>query len=93
MMGRLARAALAVALLAAPASAQDWTSPRRGDGATRSWEKSSPEAQTRPGAQKQVYSEAESKRIGDDARRKAEERQAGWDRKMKAVSGSICRGC
>jgi hypothetical protein len=30
---------------------------------------------------------------GAKARREAEVRQRTWDRKMKAVSGSICQGC
>jgi hypothetical protein len=90
-------ALLATAILAAiptaAAWAQDWTAPRDRDAATRAWERPRPEAPAKPAAAKRVYSEAESQRIGAEARRKAEERQAGWDRKMKDVSGSICRGC
>jgi hypothetical protein len=92
---------LAATLLAAgataSASAQDWTSPRKGDAATRAWERSKPEtqvqAQAKPGGAKRVYTEAESNKLGAEARRQAEARQEGWDRKMKAVSGSICAGC
>ena len=94
-MRRLARAAIAFAVLTAPgaAASQDWTSPRKGDAATRAWERSKPERQAKPGAPKRVYTEDESNKLGAEARRKAEARQEGWDRKMKAVSGSICRGC
>jgi hypothetical protein len=35
----------------------------------------------------------ESKRLGDEAQRRAEVRQHIWDRKMKAVGSSICTGC
>lgn len=35
----------------------------------------------------------EAQKLGDDARRVATARQKAWDRKMKAVSGSICDGC
>jgi hypothetical protein len=35
----------------------------------------------------------ESKRLGDEAQRAAEARQAIWDRKMRSISGSICTGC
>ena len=31
--------------------------------------------------------------LGAKAERAAEARQRGWDRKMKAVGGRICRGC
>jgi hypothetical protein len=92
-MSRLARTALALALLSAPAAAQDWTAPRKGDAATRAWEKSKPERQAKPDPARRVYTEEESNKLGAEARRKAEARQEGWDRKMKAVSGSICRGC
>jgi hypothetical protein len=83
---------------AAAAAPQDWTSPRKGDAATRAWERTKAEPGDRPKAQKasapkQVHSEEESNRIGAEARRQAEARQRGWDAKMKAVSGSICRGC
>ena len=40
-----------------------------------------------------TYTAAESKVLGDNARRLAEERQATWDRKMRAATGSICTGC
>jgi hypothetical protein len=81
------------------AAAPDWTSPRAGDGATRSWERTKPkpgarsEAPAKPGAPKQTYTHEESTKIGAEVQRLAEERQRGWDRKMKAVSGSICSGC
>ncbi len=39
------------------------------------------------------YTAEESKRLGDEAQRLAEARQVIWDRKMKAISGSICTGC
>ena len=40
-----------------------------------------------------TYTAEESKTLGDDARRRAEVQQRVWDRKMKAVSTSICTGC
>lgn len=48
-----------------------------------------PEAVT----ERRPYTAEESKRLGDEAQRLAEARQVIWDRKMKAVSGSICTGC
>ena len=81
------------------AAAQDWTTPRAGDGAMRAWERTKAEpgaraeAQAKPGAPKRSYTHEESTRIGAEVQRKAEERQRGWDAKMKAVSGSICSGC
>ena len=41
----------------------------------------------------QTYTAEESKRLGDEAQRRAEVQQHIWDRKMKAVSTSICTGC
>ena len=40
-----------------------------------------------------TYTAEESKTLGDEARRLAEAQQHVWDRKMKAVSTSICTGC
>jgi hypothetical protein len=40
-----------------------------------------------------TYTAEESKRLGDEARRRAEVQQDIWDRKMKAVGSSICTGC
>jgi hypothetical protein len=40
-----------------------------------------------------TYTAEESKKLGDEARRLAEAQQRVWDRKMKAVSTSICTGC
>lgn len=34
-----------------------------------------------------------SKRLADKAQRVADEQQRQWDKKMKAISGSICTGC
>jgi len=39
------------------------------------------------------YTAEESKMLGDEARHRAEAQQHIWDRKMKAVSSSICTGC
>ena len=44
-------------------------------------------------AEKRTYTDDESSRMGAEVQRRAEERQRGWDRKMKALSGSICKGC
>jgi hypothetical protein len=44
-------------------------------------------------AERRTYTTEESKKLGDEAQDLAEARQRIWDRKMKAVSGSICRGC
>ncbi|GEO98110.1 hypothetical protein [Methylobacterium haplocladii] len=53
-------------------------------------------ANAKPATQPAV-SEAEKlkaiKTQGDKAQRSNEARQRLWDRKMKAVSGSICNGC
>jgi hypothetical protein len=76
---------------AAGAFAQDWTSPRAGDRATRAWER--PGGEAKAAAPKRTYSHEESTRMGAEVQRQAEARQRGWERKMKAVSGSICRGC
>jgi hypothetical protein len=82
---------------AASAAAQDWTSPRARDAAARAWERPRTDPPAGPrekaGAQKRTYTHAESTRIGAEVRRQAEARERGWDRKMKAVSGSICAGC
>ena len=43
--------------------------------------------------ERRTYTAEESKRLGDEARRLAEVQQHIWDRKMKAVSSSICTGC
>lgn len=84
---------LAGAVGAASASARDRTSPRAADQATRAWERSSGETRTQAAAPKPTYSYEESARMGAEVQRRAEVRQRGWDRKMKAVSGSICTGC
>ena len=44
-------------------------------------------------AERRAYTTEESKKLGDEAQRVAETQQRIWDRKMKDVSGSICRGC
>ena len=44
-------------------------------------------------AERRAYTTEESKKLGDEAQDLAEARQRIWDRKMKDVSGSICRGC
>ena len=99
-----ARFATAVTLIssawiaaAVPASAQDWTSPQVRDASARAWERPQSEApagaRVKAGTQKRSYTQAESMRMGTEARRRAEARERGWDRKMKAVSGSICSGC
>jgi len=43
--------------------------------------------------ERRTYSAEESKRLGDEAQHLAEVQQHIWDRKMKAVSSSICTGC
>ena len=43
--------------------------------------------------ERRTYTAEESKKLGDEARRLAEVQQHIWDRKMKAVSASICTGC
>jgi len=43
--------------------------------------------------ERRTYTAEESKKLGDEARRLAEAQQHIWDRKMKAVSTSICTGC
>jgi len=43
--------------------------------------------------QRRTYTAEESKKLGDEARRLAEAQQQIWDRKMRAVSGSVCTGC
>lgn len=53
-------------------------------------------AGAKPLAQPAVTEAAKLKDIklqGEKAQRTAEARQRLWDRKMKAVSGSICNGC
>jgi hypothetical protein len=37
--------------------------------------------------------DARGKAIGDALRRKAEERERAWDRKMRRTMGAICTGC
>ena len=44
-------------------------------------------------AERRTYTTEESKKLGDEAQRVAETQQRIWDRRMKDVSGSICRGC
>ena len=53
--------------------------------------KSAAASQSRP--ERRTYSAEESKVLGDKARQLAQGQQAQWDRKMKAVTGSICKGC
>src|SRR3954452_16662794 len=43
--------------------------------------------------ERRTYTAEESKTLGDEAGRLAEAQQRVWDRKMKAVSTSICTGC
>jgi len=93
-MGRvLAAMVLLNGIMGAPtASAQDWTLAVAG--ATRAGESSASDAQpSKAGAAKRTYTYEESTRMGAEVQHQAEARQRGWDRKMKAVSGSICRGC
>ncbi len=40
-----------------------------------------------------TYTPEESKKLGDDARRRAQERERVWDRNMKDLGASICKGC
>lgn len=40
-----------------------------------------------------TYTPEESKKLGDDARRRAQERERVWDRNMKNLGASICKGC
>jgi hypothetical protein len=92
----IAAMVLVAGIAGAPtASAQDWMAPRAGDGATRAWERSSGGSgqPANAGVPKRTYTHEESTRMGAEVQRQAEARQRGWDRKMKAVSGSICRGC
>jgi hypothetical protein len=44
-------------------------------------------------AEKKAFSAEESRALGDAAQRRDEARQQVWDRKMKAMSKSICTGC
>jgi hypothetical protein len=44
-------------------------------------------------AEKKVFSAEEAKALGEAAQRRDEARQQVWDRKMKAMSKSICTGC
>ena len=44
-------------------------------------------------SERRTYTAEESKKLGAEARRLAEAQQHVWDRKMKAVSTSICTGC
>jgi hypothetical protein len=43
--------------------------------------------------ERRTYTAEGSKRLGDEAHHLAEVQQHIWDRKMKAVSSSICTGC
>jgi len=43
--------------------------------------------------ERRTYTAEESKKLSDEVRRLAEAQQHIWDRKMKAVSTSICTGC
>ena len=84
--------AIFVLLAVSPSTARDWTTPQPKNGAaSRDWERPAP--QQRAGAAKHTYTYEESKRMADELQRREELRQRGWDRKMKSVSGSICRGC
>jgi hypothetical protein len=40
-----------------------------------------------------TYTPEESKKLGDEARRQAQERERVWDRNMKNLGASICKGC
>ena len=42
--------------------------------------------------ERRTFTAEESERLGEEARRLAEVQQHSWDRKMKAVSSSICTG-
>ena len=44
-------------------------------------------------AERRTYTMEESKKLGDEAQDLAEARQRSWDRKMRAVGASICKGC
>ncbi len=46
-----------------------------------------------PSTERRTYTADESRKLGDEARRLAEARQSVWDRKMKAISRSVCTGC
>ena len=46
-----------------------------------------------PSVPAQTYTPEESARMGAEVQRRAEARQREWDRKTKALSGSICHGC
>ena len=79
----LALAAIAPTAIAG-LSAQEVVPPRPGDAPPRAGE-------SRVGSKELVKpSDADP---GAKAQRAAEARQRTWDRKMKSVSGSICRGC
>jgi hypothetical protein len=43
--------------------------------------------------EKKVFTVQESKEIGDAVQRRDEARQKVWDRKMDALSKSVCVGC
>ena len=73
--------AAAASLAAAGASSAQETVPAHADKAA---------ARRDGGAKPAKSSDAE---VGARAQRAAETRQRTWDRKMKSVSGSICRGC
>ena len=45
------------------------------------------------GTERHQYTAEESKRLGDEAQRAAEAKQAIWDQRLRAISGSICTGC
>jgi hypothetical protein len=44
-------------------------------------------------AEKKIFTPQESKAIGDAVQKRDEARQKVWDRKMEAVSKSVCVGC
>jgi len=46
-----------------------------------------PIVETRP------YTAAESRKIGDEAQRKAEARQEAWEARARNATRSICKGC
>lgn len=78
---RILALAILLASSGSAAIAQDWTKPRSGDAASRSFERP-PKADGLTDAQ-----------AGDQARARMDARQRDWDRKMKAVGQGICSGC
>lgn len=81
---RLTLAGIASISTAGGLSAQDAVPPRSGGA-------SAPAVTSEAG--RKSSSEARDANLGAKAQREADARHRRWDRKMKAVSGSVCRGC